>query len=88
MAAALSRVYAGLCRRDRLTSKKCPFWFYSLFCAKVQQFGHYFANVARDLKSKAFPLANFAWRHNNNTQALRTNEIFKFSFVSTISVEV
>ena len=33
MAAALSRVYAGLCRRYRLTSKKCPFWFYSLFCA-------------------------------------------------------
>jgi hypothetical protein len=33
MAAALSRVYAGLCRRDRLTSKECPFWFYSLFCA-------------------------------------------------------
>jgi hypothetical protein len=32
MAAALSRVYAGLCRRDRLTSKECPFWFYSLFC--------------------------------------------------------
>jgi hypothetical protein len=32
MAAALSRVYAGLCRRYRLTSKKCPFWFYSLFC--------------------------------------------------------
>ncbi|CAB4015644.1 Hypothetical predicted protein [Paramuricea clavata] len=51
---------------------------------KVQQFGHYFANVARELKSKAFPLVNFAWRHNNNTQALRTNEIFKFSFVSTI----
>jgi hypothetical protein len=54
---------------------------------KVQQFGHYFANVARELKSKAFPLVNFAWRHNNNTQALRTNEIFKFSFVSTIFVE-
>ena len=35
MAAALSRVYAGLCRRDRLTSKECPFWFYSLFCAYV-----------------------------------------------------
>ena len=34
MAAALSRVYAGLCRRDRLTSKECPFWFYSLFCGK------------------------------------------------------
>jgi hypothetical protein len=33
MAAALLRVYAGLCRRDRLTSKECPFWFYSLFCA-------------------------------------------------------
>jgi hypothetical protein len=33
MAAALSRVYAGLYRRDRLTSKECPFWFYSLFCA-------------------------------------------------------
>ena len=33
MAAALSRVYADLCRRYRLTSKKCPFWFYSLFCA-------------------------------------------------------
>jgi hypothetical protein len=32
MAAALSRVYAGLCRRDRLTSKKCPFWLDSLFC--------------------------------------------------------
>ena len=31
MAAALSRVYAGLCRRDRLTSKECPFWLY-LFC--------------------------------------------------------
>jgi hypothetical protein len=35
MAAALSRVYAGLCRRDRLTSKKCPFWLDSLFCARV-----------------------------------------------------
>ena len=35
MAAALSRVYAGLCRRDRLTSKECPFWFYSLFCARA-----------------------------------------------------
>ena len=34
MAAALSRVYAGLCLRDRLTSKECPFWFYSLFCAE------------------------------------------------------
>jgi hypothetical protein len=33
MAAALSRVYAGICRRDRLTSKKCPFWFVSLFYA-------------------------------------------------------
>jgi hypothetical protein len=33
MAAALSRVYAGLCRRDRLTSKECPFWLDSLFCA-------------------------------------------------------
>ena len=32
MAAALSRVYAGLCRRDRLTSKECPFWLDSLFC--------------------------------------------------------
>jgi hypothetical protein len=30
---------------------------------------------------------NFAWRHNNNTQSLRTNEIFKFSLVSTIFVE-
>ena len=44
-------------------------------------------NVARELQSKAFPLVNFAWRHNNNTQALRTNEIFKFSFISTIFVE-
>jgi hypothetical protein len=35
MAAALSRVYAGLCRRDRLTSKECPFWLY-LFCALVK----------------------------------------------------
>ena len=26
MVAALWRVYAGICRRDRLTSKKCPFW--------------------------------------------------------------
>ena len=34
MAAALSRVYAGLCRRDRLTSKECPFWLDSLFCAR------------------------------------------------------
>ena len=34
MAAALSRVYAGLCRRDRLTSKECPFWLY-LFCGNV-----------------------------------------------------
>jgi hypothetical protein len=25
-------VYAGLCRRDRLTSKECPFWLDSLFC--------------------------------------------------------
>ena len=33
MAAALSRVYAGLCRRDRLTSKECPFWLY-LFCGQ------------------------------------------------------
>jgi hypothetical protein len=32
MAAALSRVYAVLCRRDRLTSKECPFWLDSLFC--------------------------------------------------------
>jgi hypothetical protein len=45
---------------------------------KVQQFGHYFANVARELKSKAFPLVNFAWRHNNNTQGLRTNKISSF----------
>jgi hypothetical protein len=36
MAAALSRVYAGLCRRDRLTSKECPFWLY-LFCASVPE---------------------------------------------------
>ena len=35
MAAALSRVYAGLCRRDRLTSKECPFWLDSLFCVTV-----------------------------------------------------
>jgi hypothetical protein len=35
MAAALSRVYAGICRRDRLISKKCPFWFVSLFCDMV-----------------------------------------------------
>ena len=34
MAAAHSRVYAGICRRDRLTSKECPFWFYSLFCGE------------------------------------------------------
>jgi hypothetical protein len=37
MAAALSRVYAGLCRRDRLTSKECPFWFYSLFCDMIER---------------------------------------------------
>ena len=35
MAAALSRVYAGLCRRYRLTSKKCPFWLDSLFCGST-----------------------------------------------------
>ena len=35
MAAARSRVYAGICRRDRLTSKECPFWFVSLFCGHV-----------------------------------------------------
>jgi hypothetical protein len=38
MAAALSRVYAGLCRRDRLTSKECPFWLY-LFCGIGIDFG-------------------------------------------------
>ncbi len=32
MADARSRVYVGNCRRDRLTSKECPFWFVSLFC--------------------------------------------------------
>ena len=37
MAAALSRVYAGLCRRDRLTSKECPFWLDSLFCASTEE---------------------------------------------------
>ena len=36
MAAALSRVYAGLCRRDRLTSKECPFWLDSLFCGHCE----------------------------------------------------
>ena len=36
MAAALSRVYAGLCRRDRLTSKECPFWLDSLFCDSAE----------------------------------------------------
>ena len=35
MAAALSRVYAGLCRRDRLISKECPFWLYLFWaCTK------------------------------------------------------
>jgi hypothetical protein len=38
MAAALSRVYAGLCRRDRLTSKECPFWLDSLFCGSRLQY--------------------------------------------------
>ena len=53
---------------------------------KVQQFGHYFANVARELKSKDFPLVNFAWRHNNDTHvALRTNKISSFhSFLQSL----
>ena len=41
MAAALSRVYAGLCRRDRLTSKECPFWLDSLFCDQ----GHFSRHI-------------------------------------------
>jgi hypothetical protein len=45
MAAALSRVYAGLCRRDRLTSKECPFWLY-LFC-DVTENHEYFKYVTR-----------------------------------------
>ena len=56
----LSRVYAGICRRDRLTSKKCPFWFVSLFCATT--------NGASFLP---FKVARYSY-HKNPAQESRT----------------
>ena len=52
MAAALSRVYAGLCRRYRLTSKECPFWLY-LFCGDMEAV---FENVCKVFGFQGFQI--------------------------------
>ena len=45
-------MYAGLCRRDRLTSKECPFWLDSLFCGRGFSF----------LRMMRYISLHFTWR--------------------------
>jgi hypothetical protein len=69
MAAALSRVYAGICRRDRLTSKKCPFWFDSLFCVT-----DVLSRVSSRVKTRVS-----LWKNMLNSIYLKNTLIYKFS---------
>ena len=84
MAAALSRVYAGLCRRDRLTSKECPFWLDSLFCGP----GIHGTGSARKLavvsKAHTLELERFSTCNNFHREVLRRNEVFVLTYFDRI----
>ena len=53
---------------------------------RAKHFANYFTNIVGSLKSTAFPLVNFIWRYNPKRN-LRTEKIFRFSFVSVEFVE-
>ena len=92
MAAALSRVYAGLCRRDRLTSKKCPFWFYSLFCDydDPNDMWRVWVDMLMNVVNKHAPIRETRngkkrspWITPNILQQMRSRDYFKKKFETT-----
>lgn len=52
----------------------------------VNCFAEYFSTVVSVLKKTAYPLIDFVWRYPKKTR-LRTKSIFKFSYISSVSVE-
>ena len=53
---------------------------------RANKFGSYFSNIVRKLKSCAYPLTNFTWKYPRK-RSLRTDKIFRFSYISTAFVE-
>lgn len=52
----------------------------------VNCFAEYFSTVVSVLKKTAYPLIDFVWRYPKKTR-LCTKSIFKFSYISSVSVE-
>ena len=59
---------------DHTTTTTCPKGKANMFC-------NYFADVAKNLKSKSMPMIDFVWK-SVKVNPIRTDKIFKFSPVS------
>ena len=66
-------------------SKK-PSNFANVSRKRVNCFVDYFSNIVNEMKSVAFPITNFVWRYNDKKE-LRTDKIFRFSYISIAFVE-